>query len=131
MSLTEAIRGEKEGDTRSRLEVREDDTPPRTETTETTETTESVPPIVDLRERAELESAYDKDIKYGGLHVHTTVIPELSGDVSVPVLLPDPHGEIECRGTVVKIFEDPPGFAMRLTEVDAVRARLIEIIRGS
>ena len=51
-------------------------------------------------------------------------------DVVVPVVLPMPHGRIDCSGTVVKIMDELPGFALRLRDIDAVRARLIEIIRS-
>ena len=46
------------------------------------------------------------------------------------MLLPESYGTIDCRCTVVRQYQDPPGIAVLLTEVDAVRARLLEIIRA-
>ena len=57
--------------------------------------------------------------------------PELDSEVVVPLILPPPHGQIECRGTVVKLNQDPPGVALRIAEVDQVRGRLIAIIRDA
>ena len=75
-----------------------------------------------------LQLAYDRDIKHGGLRVYTAEHFAIDTDVSVPVQLPEPHGAIDCLGTVVKTFED--GFALRLREVDPVRERISEILRG-
>lgn len=88
-------------------------------------------PQVDLRDPAQLREIYERDIKHGGLQVRTTELPEIYSEFAVPVFLPAPHGEIDVSGTVVKLFDDPPGFAMRLAEVDAVRARILEILRSS
>jgi hypothetical protein len=90
----------------------------------------SIPMEVDLREPEKLQEAYDQDLKHGGLRVLTTEIPEFDSVVTVPVWLPEPHGRIDCEGTVVKTFEDPPGFALRLSDVDQVRLRVLEILRG-
>lgn len=84
---------------------------------------------VDLSDPAELERVYSRDIKYGGLLVHTAERPQLDSEISVPVLLPEPHGEITCRGTVVKLSEDPPSVALRLADVDQVRGRLVAVLR--
>ena len=86
---------------------------------------------MDLSEPAKLAQVYERDIRYGGLLVHTEERPELDSEVVVPVVLPAPHGQIECRGIVVKLTDDPPTVALRLSEVDQVRGRLIEIIRSS
>ena len=86
---------------------------------------------VDLTDPARLAEVYERDIKYGALLVSTREEPELDSEVVVPLILPPPHGQIECRGTVVKLSQDPPGIALRLTEVDQVRGRLIEIIRAT
>ena len=88
---------------------------------------EPKPLRVDLRTLEALRSAYEKDIKHGGLLVPCDEKPELDSELRVPVLLPEPHGEIECAGTVVRVNEN--SFALRLTEVDMVRARVLEIIR--
>lgn len=90
-----------------------------------------IPMQVDLRDAETLAEIYERDVKHGGLRVVTTEMPELQSDVEVPVLLPEPHGEIVCRGLVVKLFEDPPGFSVHLEDVDAVRARLVEIMRST
>jgi hypothetical protein len=92
--------------------------------------TTHLPMQVDLRDPERLAEIYEEDVKHGGLRVRTTEIPGIDEDVVVPVLLPEPHGRIDCIGTVVKILDDLPGFALRLHDVDAVRARLIEIIRS-
>ncbi len=86
---------------------------------------------VDLSEPAKLAQVYERDIRYGGLLVHAEERPELDSEVVVRVVLPAPHGQIECRGIVVKLTDDPPMVALRLTEVDQVRGRMIEIIRSS
>lgn len=91
---------------------------------------EHIPMEVFLTEIDALEYAYEKDIKHGGLMVSTTEIPEIYSDVVVPVHLPEPNPTIECRGMVVKTFEDPPGIAVRLSEVDQVRSYIIEILRS-
>jgi len=83
---------------------------------------------LNLREYADLQEAYDRDIKHGGLRVFTSEKFGLDEDISVPVHLPDRHGTIDCLGTVVKLFED--GFALRLAEVDPVRERISEILKG-
>lgn len=93
------------------------------------DTRQHIPMEVDLSTPEELEEVYNRDIKHGGLMVRTTELPEIYSEVTVPVHLPPPNGTIECHGQVVKVFEDPEGIAVRLSEVDAVRARLIEIIR--
>jgi hypothetical protein len=92
---------------------------------------EDIPLLVDLREHETLAEIYERDVKHGGLRVITTEIAELQSDIEVPVLLPEPHGQIICTGLVVKLFEDPPGFSVHLDDVDAVRARLIEIMRSA
>ena len=86
---------------------------------------------VDLSDPARLGEVYERDIKYGALLVSTREEPEVDSEVMVAVILPPPHGQIECRGTVVKLSQEPPGIALRLAEVDQVRGRLIEIIRGA
>jgi hypothetical protein len=92
--------------------------------------TTHLPMEVDLRDPARLAVVYEEDVKHGGLRVRTSETPGIDSEVMVPVLLPDPHGRIECTGTVVKIMDELPGFALRLDDIDAVRARLIEIIRS-
>ena len=91
--------------------------------------TKHLPMEVDLRRPERLAEIYEEDVKHGGLRVRTTEIREIDSEVVVPVLLPEPFGSIACSGTVVKIMEELPGFAIRLDDIDAVRARLIEIIR--
>ena len=113
---------------------REEQAPPAKQTVSVTDDvpvyeTTHLPMEVDLRDPRRLAEVYDQDVKHGGLRVRTTEIAEIDADVVVPLLLPDPHGRIDCSGTVVKIMDELPGFALRLHDVDAVRARLIEIIR--
>ena len=86
------------------------------------------PMQVDLRDLADLEAVYESDIKHGGLLVRTREAPEIDSEIMVPVLLPDPHGTIRCHGTVVKVNENPPSVAIRLSEIKFVRDRLQEII---
>ncbi len=86
---------------------------------------------VDLSDPARLAEVYERDIRHGGLLVSTSEEPEVDSEVTFPLILPPPHGQIECRGTVVKLSQDPPAIALRLAEVDQVRRRLIEIIRGT
>ena len=86
---------------------------------------------VDLSEPARLAEVYERDIKYGALLVTTREEPELDSELVVPLILPPPHGQIECRGTVVKLSQDPPGIVLRLAEGDQVRGALIEIIRAT
>jgi Tfp pilus assembly protein PilZ len=86
------------------------------------------PMQVDLRELADLEAVYKRDIKHGGLLVQTREAPEIDSEVVVPVRLPDPHGTIRCHGTVVKVNENPPSVAVRLSEVKFVRDRVREIL---
>ena len=87
-----------------------------------------VPLQADLRDYDHLEAVYQKDIRYGGLMVETTELPDLQEEIVVPILLPEPHGQIDCRATVLKLFDDPPGIALRLEEVELVRVRLAEIL---
>ena len=84
---------------------------------------------VDLRDPQALRDTYERDIKRGGLRVPCREVYEVGAEVVVPMLLPEPYGTIDCRCTVVRQYEDPPAIAVLLTEVDAVRARLLEIIR--
>ena len=86
------------------------------------------PMQVDLRDLADLEAVYESDIKHGGLLVRTREAPAIDSEIMVPVLLPDPHGTIRCHGTVVKVNENPPSVAIRLSEIKFVRDRLQEII---
>jgi Tfp pilus assembly protein PilZ len=86
------------------------------------------PMQVDLSDPEELKAAFERDIKHGGLLVRTRESPEIDSEVVVPLRLPEPHGSIHCRGTVVKVNEDPPSVAIRLSEVKPVRDRLMEII---
>ncbi len=85
---------------------------------------------LDLRERADLQEAYDRDVKHGALQVRTPHIPPNDEVVSVTVLLPEPNSAIECVGTVVTQAPDLPGFGMILEDVDLIRARLLEILRS-
>ena len=87
-----------------------------------------VPLQADLRDYDHLEAVYQKDIRHGGLMVETTELPDLQEEIVVPILLPEPHGQIDCRATVLKLFDDPPGIALRLEEVELVRVRLAEIL---
>ncbi len=87
-----------------------------------------VPLQADLRDFDHLEAVYERDIKHGGLMVETTELPDLNSEIELPVRLPDPHGTIQCRGEVVKLFDDPPGLALRLEEIDLVRTRVKEIL---
>ena len=104
--------------------------PPQVQEEQAPAVPEHIPLQVDLRQAETLAEVYERDVKHGGLRVVTTEIPELQSDVEVPVLLPEPHTQIVCRGLVVKLFDDPPGFSVHLEDVDAVRARLIEILRS-
>jgi Tfp pilus assembly protein PilZ len=88
------------------------------------------PMLVDLRDPEELGAVYERDIKHGGLLVTTRERPDVGSEVVVPVLLPKPHGQIQCSATVVKLKDSPPRIALLLRDVDQVRARLLEIIRG-
>jgi Tfp pilus assembly protein PilZ len=87
-----------------------------------------VPLMVDLRDFDHLEAVYERDIKHGGLMVETTELPELNSEIELPIWLPEPHAMIQCRGEVVKLFDDPPGLALRLEDLDLVRARVKEIL---
>ena len=86
------------------------------------------PMQVDLRDLADLEVVYERDIRHGGLLVPTREAPAIDSEVVVSILLPDPHGTIRCHGTVVKLKEDPPSVAIRLSEIKPVRDRLLEIL---
>ena len=84
---------------------------------------------VDLRDPKALEEAYERDIKHGGIRVPSLALHEVGEEVVVPLVLPPPHGKIECRATVVRIYDDPQGVAVKLIDVDAARARILEILR--
>lgn len=71
------------------------------------------PLTLDLRDPADLESVYERDIKYGGVQVASLSTPDVDEEVIVFVRLPDPHGTIECQGLVVKCTETPPTVAVR------------------
>ena len=85
---------------------------------------------VDLSERSRLQEIYDRDVKHGALTVETPRIPPNDEVVSVTLELPDPHGAIEVIGIVVSQVPELPGFGMMIEDVDLVRARLLEILRG-
>ncbi len=85
---------------------------------------------VDLRERADLQEIYDRDVKHGALQVRTPHLPPIDEIVSVTILLPEPNGAIECVGIVVSQVPDLPGFGMMIEDADPIRARLLEILRG-
>ena len=85
---------------------------------------------VDLSDPQTLRETYERDIKLGGLRVPCREAHEIGTEIMVPVQLPEPHGAIDCRCTVVRQYQDPPEIAVLLIEVDAVRARLLEIIRA-
>ncbi len=85
---------------------------------------------IDLRERADLQEVYDRDVKHGALQVRTPHIPPNDEIVSVTLVLPEPNGVIECVGTVVSQAPDLPGFGMIIEDVDPIRARLLEILRS-
>lgn len=85
---------------------------------------------VDLRDRRALQEVYDRDVKHGALKVETPRIPEPDDVVSVTLQLPDPHGSIEVIGIVVSKVPELPGFGMMIEDIDLVRARLLEILRG-
>jgi Tfp pilus assembly protein PilZ len=86
------------------------------------------PMQVDLRDLEDLKAVYESDIKHGGLLVRTREAPEVDSEIVVPILLPDPHGTIRCHGTVVKVSENPPSVALRLSEIKFVRDRVQEIL---
>lgn len=85
---------------------------------------------VDLRDRGTLQEIYDRDVKHGALRVETERIPEPDDVVSVTLQLPEPHGAIEVIGIVVSQVPELPGFGMTIEDIDLVRARLLEILRG-
>ncbi len=86
---------------------------------------------VDLSDPARLKQVYERDIKYGGLLVHTRQRPELHSEVRITMVLPRPHAPVECCGSVVKLHHDPASVALRIAEVDQVRGKLSEIIGDS
>ena len=88
------------------------------------------PMEVDLRDPEVLRAVYEHDIVHGGLLVHTSEKPEVNSEVTVPLLLPEPNGKIDCLASVVKVNESPSSVALRLHEVDAVRARVLEVLDG-
>ncbi len=88
------------------------------------------PMEVDLRDPEVLRAVYERDIKHGGLLVSTSEKPDVNSEVTVPLLLPEPAGKIDCLATVVKVNESPPSVALRLHEIDAVRARVLEVLNG-
>ena len=89
------------------------------------------PLTLDLRDPADLENVYERDIKYGGVQIASLATPDVDEEVVVFVCLPDPHGPIECQGHVVKCTETPPTVAVRLVQLDQIRGRLLEIIRST
>ena len=88
----------------------------------------SGPLQVDLRDVEQLRTVYERDIVHGGLLVATLEQPELDSELSVPILLPEPNGQITCSGTVVMLNDSPPSIALRLHDMELVRARLQEIL---
>ncbi len=63
---------------------------------------------VDLRDPQTLRDTYARDIKRGGLRLPCREVHEVGTELVVPMLLPEPHGTIDCRCTVVRQYEDPP-----------------------
>jgi len=85
---------------------------------------------IDVRDRAVLQGVYDRDVKHGALRVETPRIPSNEDVVSVTLHLPDPHGSIEVIGIVVSQAPELPGFGMMIEDIDLVRTRLLDILRG-
>lgn len=85
---------------------------------------------VDLQQPGALQEVYDRDVKHGALQVQTPHLPDADDVVSVTLHLPDPHGSIEVVGIVVSQVPELPGFGMMIEDIDMVRARLLEILRG-
>jgi Tfp pilus assembly protein PilZ len=85
---------------------------------------------VDLRDRTILQEIYERDVRHGALRVETPHVPSNDDVVSVTLHLPEPHGSIEVVGIVVSQDPELPGFGMMVEDVDLVRARLLEILRG-
>lgn len=85
--------------------------------------------LVDLRDPGELKRVYERDIKHGGVQILVSERPPIDEEVRVTFLLPDQNGSIDCPAVVVTHVQEPPGVGLRLREVDAVRTRLLEVIR--
>ncbi len=119
VSLGEAIR--------ALLEEKPEDDSPRT--CETPRTDAGF--LVDLRDPGELKRIYERDIKHGGVQILVSERPPIDEEVHVTFLLPEQNGSIECQALVVTHVQEPPGVGLRLQEVDAVRTRLLELIRIS
>ena len=85
---------------------------------------------IDLRDRSVLQEIYDRDVRHGALCVETSHAPSSDDVVSVTLHLPEPHGSIEVVGVVVSQDPELPGFGMMVEDIDLVRARLLEILRG-
>ena len=63
---------------------------------------------IDLRDPQILRDTYARDVKRGGLRVPCREAHEVGAEIVVPMLLPEPHGTIDCRCTVVRQYDDPP-----------------------
>ncbi len=111
---------------RAILEEKPEDAPPVT--CETSRTDGGF--LVDLRDPGELKRIYERDIKHGGVQILVSERPPIDQEVRVTFSLPDPNGSIDCPALVVTHVEEPAGVGLRLVEVDAVRTRLLEIIRA-
>ena len=119
VGLGEAIRAVLEGES-------EDDSPATCETPRTDSGF-----LVDLRDPDELKRVYERDIKHGGVQIRVSERPPIDEEVRLTFQLPDPNGSIECPALVVSHVQEPPGVGLRLHELDAVRTRLLGIIRTS
>ena len=84
---------------------------------------------VDLSDPATLEKVYHSEISRAGVFVATEAKLARDQDVTLILVLPEPHGEYEVRGQVVHIMEQPvQGLGVKLIEPDQVRGKLSEIV---
>lgn len=83
---------------------------------------------VDLRDPGELTRVFESEIRHGGLSIEMGRVPDPESEIPVTLWLPDPHGTILVRGSVVKANPEMQVAYLSLRDLDPIRRRILEII---
>ncbi|MEE8408969.1 MAG: PilZ domain-containing protein [Myxococcota bacterium] len=72
--------------------------------------------ILDLRDLETFRRVFKTDIARGGIFLSTSVPARLQDQVTVQLLIPEPHSYLNVEGLVVHCVEEPPGLGVQLID---------------
>ncbi len=84
---------------------------------------------VDLTNIGVLESVLTNEVRQGGIYVETSGTYQRDQEVTVRILLPDPHPVLEVKGKIIHVMEKPtPGVGIQLLDGKTVALILGEVL---